>query len=1522
MSLFEIFVGVVTIGAALLLGPAAAGWLLRAGIFLVADGYGREKAKDARDRAKAARDASLRDRFQMVRSGVEIRSFVYGEARVSGPVAYAQSTGPKKEFLHMVVCLAGHQSSSIKSVLFNDIVLPAEDGNGFVQSGEYFSSNKLTTTELFAASSFNVANNTISVESVTRQISSGGTNADRFYNTEILVGGGVGYSHTIGTKAFTIVGGFGEGVWVNYTYEGGASVVRLRKFLGATGQAAAGELVSESGGKWTSVHRLSGITYLYARLEYNQNVFGQVGLPNISAVVRGKLVYDPRKDSTVAGGSGSHRVADPTTWEWSENPALCVGDFLRDATYGMGATAAQVPALEIFTAANICDALVTIYDTGTVTVSNGTPNITGSGTSWKTRARPGMTFTGPNAVAMTILSITDDTHLVLTANYVGSTGGAYTVAEKRYTCNGALSSDRSARDNLESLLESMAGSATWIQGRWLVLAGAHTASQLSVTESMMTQEGPEISVSAPRRDLFNRIVPTYAEKEKLYTSTQAPAVTNATYLAADGGIDLPVEITYEMVTGGVTTQRLAKIFLERSRQALTVTLNCNLMAYDAAPGTVIDVTIPRYGWTNKLFEVLSRTVDFSKYQVKIVARETASGVWDWNKGAETAVDLTPNTDLPSPFTAPSLLNITSADSSYTNALFTGIGAVMPRLKITWTASTDIFVLQGGRIQIQTKLDSDVSWSDFPSVSGDSTVAYLSPIQSNRIMLVRLRAVNSMGRAGLWATFAHTTSIFSSPGQIGGGNLISNSGFELDTSSDGLSDSWVSYGSGSYGVKSHSRTADGVGLSWSQRSAATLLGTSEANQVGIQTAAKINISGLGGGTMTASAYVSASANLAIYIVLDFYTVADAPAGTIGLRFDNTVSVAMRRVAANVAVPTNATKVLVTICMAALTGRTAGAATLLVDNVQLESGNLLTGYAPRTDEVLSLGWDVVTGTNKPADYATADVTLVNLQNTSIRGNTVTMTGAGGSWANSGNFYSKEGYTGGVFVSFSPTSTGQAMMIGLDQDPTEAATYGSIDYCIYCTTSAKLEVYESNVGYFGGGTGLTYAAGDVLSVVYDGQFVRYVINGVIFRIVSAPSGMKMYVDSAMDTAGAQVKNIQFGPLSSTSQARGANLVDSSWWAPAVGDPTTSTPIAWTGNKGTGTGGADAIIYDTLADGSGQMVWKATQPSDTGGGGGGWNPSPHPTNRFDIDPKKTYMFACYFKRVSGTGYGYWGPDQNSFVCTINTTTPDTGNYFVYSADLVNGKWYLAVGWIYPYGSTGNSSGPAGFYDCQTGAKLANGLSFNWNAVTNFSTRAYQYYGSAGAVMHFASPQAYVCDGSEPNLSDLLSMGGVSARNQLSASNIAAFMADLALQTAQIAAEAATSVNSESVGSLDLLAADDASVFVTYLDVGPFTNSSGQSSTVQVTFSATWDFEDGVANGNVAWAGIYLSSDTPSTGHAVWQRTIAAADPRYFSMTKTKEFTLAAGATGTYNAYVRCSSWTGDLRITNSMLRGELIKK
>ena len=59
--------------------------------------------------------------------------------------------------------------------------------------------------------------------------------------------------------------------------------------------------------------------YIYVRLEYDPEVLFTNGIPNITAIVRGKKVHNPVTDVT----------------EWTQNPALCIADYVNDSTYGL-----------------------------------------------------------------------------------------------------------------------------------------------------------------------------------------------------------------------------------------------------------------------------------------------------------------------------------------------------------------------------------------------------------------------------------------------------------------------------------------------------------------------------------------------------------------------------------------------------------------------------------------------------------------------------------------------------------------------------------------------------------------------------------------------------------------------------------------------------------------------------------------------------------------------------------------------------------------------------------------------------------------------------------------------------------------------------------------------------------------------------------------------------------------------------------------------------------------------------------
>jgi len=136
-----------------------------------------------------------------------------------------------------------------------------------------------------------------------------------------------------------------------------AGVARINKKRGVPGDLADQDLIDDTigltDGKWTANHKLSGIAYLYVRLTWDAEKFPS-GIPNISAVIRGKQVLDPRTGNTA----------------YSANAALCLRDYLLDTSLGMGMTAAEVDDTAFGVAATICEEQVQILPVSPVVNEN------------------------------------------------------------------------------------------------------------------------------------------------------------------------------------------------------------------------------------------------------------------------------------------------------------------------------------------------------------------------------------------------------------------------------------------------------------------------------------------------------------------------------------------------------------------------------------------------------------------------------------------------------------------------------------------------------------------------------------------------------------------------------------------------------------------------------------------------------------------------------------------------------------------------------------------------------------------------------------------------------------------------------------------------------------------------------------------------------------------------------------------------------------------------------------------------
>lgn len=212
---------------------------------------------------------------------------IYGKMKTGGAILYDEATGTNNKHLHRIIAVAGHEVYSFEEYYIDDELVTVNSDGNVTSPAKYVK----TTT-------------------VTVQTGVDG-NGNPIYETQTTT---------------------------DY-------LVRILPYTGNADQPAAFDLVEESDGKWTSQHRLRGIAYMYVRLKFNADVFPN-GVPSITAVVKGKKVYNPANGTT----------------DWSDNPALCLRDYLT-SKYGLSEAAANIDDDLVTSAAAVCNQTNTIAGT-------------------------------------------------------------------------------------------------------------------------------------------------------------------------------------------------------------------------------------------------------------------------------------------------------------------------------------------------------------------------------------------------------------------------------------------------------------------------------------------------------------------------------------------------------------------------------------------------------------------------------------------------------------------------------------------------------------------------------------------------------------------------------------------------------------------------------------------------------------------------------------------------------------------------------------------------------------------------------------------------------------------------------------------------------------------------------------------------------------------------------------------------------------------------------------------------------
>ncbi len=415
------------------------------------------------------------------------RRVIFGTVRASGMnVIPPLTSGPKNEWLHQVLAVAGHEVNDISDVYFNQEIIA--DAN---------------------------------ISAITSSLSDGTVTSGKYQN-----------------KAY------------------------IRRYLGTSTQNV-DFILDNTFAEWDTTHRGRGVAYVALRFQFDTEVYSS-GKPQVSFIVQGAKVYDPRLDSTQTSipGSGSQRVNDPSTWTYSNNPALCLTWYLLDSALGLGEASTRIDWDLVADAADICDELVSI---------------------------PGST------------------------------------TQKRYTCNVVLTATENYQDNIDVLRQAMMGVCYYAGGKWRMYAGDWMASAFTVTADDIVNNGIEIVTALDYNERYNGVRGSYIDSTQNYQETEFPAVSSTSYVTDDGEAAWK-DVQFPACTNRFEAQRNAILVLRRSRLNQVLRLTIGPSGWSILPFQVGTFSIPYIGWSSKTARV-EKWKPNPDGTVEITVREETSGDW-------------------------------------------------------------------------------------------------------------------------------------------------------------------------------------------------------------------------------------------------------------------------------------------------------------------------------------------------------------------------------------------------------------------------------------------------------------------------------------------------------------------------------------------------------------------------------------------------------------------------------------------------------------------------------------------------------------------------------------------------------------------------------------------------------------------------------------------------------------------------------------------------------------------------------
>lgn len=336
--------------------------------------------------------------------------------------------------------------------------------------------------------------------------------------------------------------------------------------------------------------------------------------------------------------------------------------------------------------------------------------------------------------------------------------GVDDVTLPRYRCGIVISSDADTRQSMNAIMETMAGRWGWAGGTLRMRCGRMATPTWAMDESWIAQplgaggqagSSPVVRISngVPREEKINHVAGTCIDPDQRYQALPYPAVRDEVLITADGA-EYRLDADMPGINHIAHAQHLASIVIREAQAPLRMEVMSNLSAYRCELFDVGEVTVNRYGMTDKTFEVIGwrwRPAEGVMLRLSEITDAIFTPV-DTLNGRDPA----PNGNLPSPWNVEQITGVSVASDVDVQP----DGTVLTLTIVSWTAPTSQAILAGGRIEVQyTRADAvpaaGIDWASRIE-QGGAVNSVIPGLLQDIFYLFRVRAINGLGVRGPWS----------------------------------------------------------------------------------------------------------------------------------------------------------------------------------------------------------------------------------------------------------------------------------------------------------------------------------------------------------------------------------------------------------------------------------------------------------------------------------------------------------------------------------------------------------------------------------------------------------------------------------------------------------------------------------------------------------------------------------------------------------------------------------------------------